>query len=863
MNAKYPIGQAQGPAPACALMLSVLAGLLFGLGAASAHAAPVAPLPGTLQQPDGTPFGIVPFGDERLHGVETADGYTLLKNPQTGFWVYARLNPQGNLVPSQRRAGIDPPPAVGKHLRPKELPPRGAPPSGVGPQAVLPQHAPSLGNGRMLVVLVRFSDQAPVGSTASDWSGLFFGGFPGLADYYDEVSYSQFSVVPAAEGHGTSNDGVVGWLNVGSAHPDTGFCIGYANSSDCSRADAQLIQDALETADNYVNFAAFDDNGDGSISSDELLIYVVAAGYEGAFGGYPSACLPNVWAHQSGLGYWYDVNNNGLVDSGEIVSAPTLDGVRVGHFSDSGYALSGEWHNLHPSPDPAHPSLPAECDGGDPVGHQATPGIEIHETGHLLELPDMYDVGCSDGSADGNGAGDWETMAGGSWNWGGSFSGDWATLGDRPAHLSAWSKWYKAWLTPTEITGSQTGVSIPRVEDAAGTNRGVYQLESNATGGHGSAVDWHFDGGAGGSGEYFLMENRQPVGYDTGLPGSGLLIWHIYEALPGDNCVNADQGTSPPGNPRLVVLEQADGNFDLECFNGTNCNGGDATDPWYSGNATTFDNSTMPDSKLYSGSASGTCITNIGPSGNTMTADMGVSGCPSSGTTSAAVFRVTKDGDVFSDRAYFCGLSSGCFNAGQGADIAERIDTSEPVEPGDLVAIDPQRPRHYRKTRKAYSDLAVGVVSTTPGVTLANTPEELEAMSGRWFMPVGSALVAQLLSLPPALPASLFPRLTLTALFELPAPAKATVQRLERHRREMARWSRLPGRPLMALMGRVPVKASTENGPIRPGDLLVSASMPGHVMRCPHPQRCLGALVGKALTPLEEGTGTIEMLVMR
>ena len=29
------------------------------------------------------------------------------------------------------------------------------------------------------------------------------------------------------------------------------------------------------------------------------------------------------------------------------------------------------------------------------------------------------------------------------------------------------------------------------------------------------------------SSEYFLVENRQKTGFDVGLPGSGLLIWHI------------------------------------------------------------------------------------------------------------------------------------------------------------------------------------------------------------------------------------------------------------------------------------------------------------------------------------------------
>ncbi len=65
----------------------------------------------------------------------------------------------------------------------------------------------------------------------------------------------------------------------------------------------------------------------------------------------------------------------------------------------------------------------------------------------------------------------------------------------------------------------------------------------------------------------------------------------------------------------------------------------------------------------------------------------------------------------------------------------------------------------------------------------------------------------------------------------------------------------------VALVGVVPVKASAENGPIVPGDLLTTSSTPGHAMRAgDNPP--LGTVVGKALEPLAEGSGLIEMLVM-
>jgi hypothetical protein len=68
------------------------------------------------------------------------------------------------------------------------------------------------------------------------------------------------------------------------------------------------------------------------------------------------------------------------------------------------------------------------------------------------------------------------------------------------------------------------------------------------------------------------------------------------------------------------------------------------------------------------------------------------------------------------------------------------------------------------------------------------------------------------------------------------------------------------GKVPLAVVGVAPVKASAENGPIRPGDLLAASSTPGHAMRAGEnpPQ---GTVIGKALAGLESGVGVIQMLV--
>ncbi len=65
----------------------------------------------------------------------------------------------------------------------------------------------------------------------------------------------------------------------------------------------------------------------------------------------------------------------------------------------------------------------------------------------------------------------------------------------------------------------------------------------------------------------------------------------------------------------------------------------------------------------------------------------------------------------------------------------------------------------------------------------------------------------------------------------------------------------------LALTGRVPVKASAENGAIKPGDLLTTSNTPGHVMKCNDKLKCYGAIVGKALSSLDEGTGKVIAIV--
>jgi immune inhibitor A len=215
-----------------------------------------------------------------------------------------------------------------------------------------------------------------------------------------------------------------------------------------------------------------------------------------------------------------------------------------------------------------------------------TIGVYCHELGHAFGLPDLYDT---DGSSYGTGY--WSIMSTGSWN---------GSLGNSPSHPDAWCRMQLGWVTPTNISSNVTGVSIPQIE----TNATAFRLWTS-----GSVGD-----------EYYLVENRQQTGYDAGLPGSGLLVWHIDDAVGHNN----DEWY--PGHVSLghymVALEQADNLFQLEQRTSFG-NGGDPY-PGSSSN-TAFSPTSSPNSDSYAGSNSFVSVINISPSSASMTADFAVS----------------------------------------------------------------------------------------------------------------------------------------------------------------------------------------------------------------------------------------------
>lgn len=512
-----------------ALLSGVLLGVAIALGwAGTAGAVPAAPVVVTLTQPDGATLQARPYGDERANGLETLDGHTVVQDGD-GTWTYAVEDGKGGLAAGGRRPDREGPGSIPPHLRNRPSP---------ASSAAVPRLATSAGSQvattgtqPTIVILVAFSDQAPVLSVPAQWHDRYFGPARSVSDLYDQASFGALHIVPAQEVSGTADDGVVGWITLPSPHPNTGRVI--------NEADDAVDTAAIAAADPYVDFARFDTRAPfGTLTTDELHVTVVLAGYESST---TWECGKSVWAHRS-----------------EPPAAP-VDGVLVG---GEGVVQVGEVH----------------CPGGP---HMATLGVLAHELGHDLGLPDLYDV---DHSSDG-GVGDWSLMATGMWN---ALPGE--MFGASPVLPDAFSKWYEGWITPQLVVGEVADVAV----DEAGTSPRAVEVLDNPGG-----IDWRPDfwgpsGGVSGTGEYFLVENRQRAGFDAALPGCGLLVWHVDESVTPTDRANADD------HHRLVDLVEASGIPDAPSF---------PTAPWPgSTGAVDFAVDTIPSSRLYDGRSSGASL---------------------------------------------------------------------------------------------------------------------------------------------------------------------------------------------------------------------------------------------------------------
>ncbi len=123
-------------------------------------------------------------------------------------------------------------------------------------------------------------------------------------------------------------------------------------------------------------------------------------------------------------------------------------------------------------------------------GSYGTFGTICHEYSHCFGLPDFYYNGSIQVVSE------WDLMDNGNYNGGGY----------RPCGYSAHERMLMGWLTPIKVTDDIVVSGMPALSDEPQ----AYILHNDA----------HED-------EYYMVENRQQRGWDTSLPGSGIVIFHV------------------------------------------------------------------------------------------------------------------------------------------------------------------------------------------------------------------------------------------------------------------------------------------------------------------------------------------------
>jgi hypothetical protein len=240
------------------ILLSVVTGLI--VTGSVAMASPVAaPGSGTTLQPDGTVLHLHQRGNATAGWFETEDGYVVLRDA-AGRWVYARnaADKSGRgLAVSEAVVGRDDPRALGlsPHLAVHN-----------SDQNLIHQLAKSVGGNNpiesvtgtipLLVILGYYDDarSAPnctncATTPTAAFQSTVFGASQSVSHYLNTVSGGNLTVTAAAETEGTINDGIVGWLRLGTATPQG------TSSTTTSYKSNRIAADAINAAMSYVDWS--------------------------------------------------------------------------------------------------------------------------------------------------------------------------------------------------------------------------------------------------------------------------------------------------------------------------------------------------------------------------------------------------------------------------------------------------------------------------------------------------------------------------------------------------------------------------------------------------------------------------------
>ncbi len=382
-------------------ILSLLA--IFFLVVGSLSAIPAHPRPFVVQQKDGSLLTVYLRGDECFHFHTTEDNIPIVLNEDNSFY-YAEMSETGlkcgTLLahsPNQRtaiensyiknyaanlQAGI-------QRKWSNERMTRGL--SSAKGNHILPQKRSTLrGQKKGLVILVNFADISMSSTEPQNTFHRMFNekGYSennhigSVHDYFFDQSYGAFDLT----------FDVVGPFTLSRE------CLYYGRNQLDGTSDVhagQMIVEACQMADRYVNYKDYDWDGDGEVEQ----VFVIYAGYGESSG----AASYTVWPHKFSL--------SGQAKAGDVEGPLLLDGIKIDTYACS-CELSGTYGK--------------KIDGI---------GTACHEFSHCLGLPDLYNVNYSGGF----GMNVWDIMASG------SSSGPGGN-GEVPCGYSAYEREYLGWL---------------------------------------------------------------------------------------------------------------------------------------------------------------------------------------------------------------------------------------------------------------------------------------------------------------------------------------------------------------------------------------------------------------------------------
>ena len=446
------------------ILFIMLLGALFISPSAYLHGAPAIKSPVRMTLPDQTTLTVYLQGDEFFNYASTEDGYLIVKN-ESGFYEYALSDDEGNFVRSEvvardanRRSEreIQYLSTLSKGLSERQQEQRNKKREDAKRQLLRATEAiqehPTIGTLKSLILLVEYQDVR------------FSHSHERMDRFFNEIGYSDDGAAGSAKDfyHSTS-DGqydpefvVVGPITLP-------YNMDYYGGE--GKPANQMITHGCKIAKEELglDFSQFDTNNDGEVD----VVYCFFAGYDRAQGGPANS----VWSHASGIG------------------GVSYDGKRIGKYACSSELRGNSGTNL--------------------VGC----GTFVHEFGHVLGLPDMYET---DGANNGicQTPGNWTTMASGGYN----------DYGRSPALYSAYERHILNWLNLDDYLLNLPGEY--ELDPLISSNK-AYKIETKTPG------------------DFYILEYRTKTGFDSFLADQGLLIWHIDRS---NTPIRHDGSTTTPAS---------------------------------------------------------------------------------------------------------------------------------------------------------------------------------------------------------------------------------------------------------------------------------------------------------------------------